>query len=234
MKQTIGMVMLAALWLVSTGPATAQQRPQSRPRQAQPHVQPARPLYHRRDTWYEFLLKQFNPDNLDYGYWMEQRRRAFLDASARNPYFQYSLGVTIALLMVTVLYAKQWIDHRRTMWITAEMMADLYNHDQYSRDVAKQAIQKYNDHIDGCNRAIEAAVQGTAMSAVDSGVEALKVELHRASEERDRYLQERDKTRAELEKKSKIITAVRLKLEENQLVDVFGETGVLIDGLKGA
>src|SRR5271165_6746945 len=28
---------------------------------------------------------------------------------------------------------KQWIDHRRAMWITAEMMTDLYNHDAYSR-----------------------------------------------------------------------------------------------------
>jgi len=31
-----------------------------------------------------------------------------------------------------------------------------------------------------------------------------------------------------------MITAVRLKVEQNQLVDVFGEIGVLIDGLKGA
>ena len=30
------------------------------------------------------------------------------------------------------------------------------------------------------------------------------------------------------------ITAVRLKLEQNQLVDVFGEIGVGVDGLKGA
>ena len=29
-------------------------------------------------------------------------------------------------------------------------------------------------------------------------------------------------------------TAVRLKVEQNQLVDVFGEIGVLVDGLKGA
>jgi hypothetical protein len=30
------------------------------------------------------------------------------------------------------------------------------------------------------------------------------------------------------------ITAVRLKVEENQLVGVFGEIGVVVDGLKGA
>ena len=32
----------------------------------------------------------------------------------------------------------------------------------------------------------------------------------------------------------KNFTAVRLKVEENQLVDVFGEIGFHIDGLKGA
>jgi len=30
------------------------------------------------------------------------------------------------------------------------------------------------------------------------------------------------------------ITTVRLKVEENQLVDVFGEIGIRIEGLKGA
>ncbi len=39
------------------------------------------------DTWYEFLLRQFNPKNLNFGTWLEQRRRAFLQASVKNPYF---------------------------------------------------------------------------------------------------------------------------------------------------
>jgi len=213
MKRTIGMVILAALWLMTTGPATAKQRPQSHPPQAQPHVQPAQRLYHRRDTWHEFLLKQFNPDSLDYGTWIEQRRQAFLQARLRNPYFGYSFGATVALLLTAAVCAKLWFDHRRAMWITAEMMADLYNHDQYSREVAKQAIQKYNDHIDRCNRAVEAAAQGTAMSAADSGTEALKVELQRVSEERNRYLQERDKAKAELETKTKTLAEISLRLD---------------------
>jgi len=96
---------------------------------------------------------------------MEERRQVFLDASVRNPYFKYSLGTTITLLVLAMLYSKQWIDHRRTMWITAEMMTDLYNHDLYSRDVAEKAIQKYNQHIERCNRAIEAAQHGSTLPA---------------------------------------------------------------------
>jgi hypothetical protein len=152
MKRTLAIVTLAMVVLMTAAPAITQQRPQPlavahRQRQAQPDVQgqrqvsSARPIYQRRDTWYEFLLKQFNPDNFDYGAWMEQRRQVFLDASVRNPYFKYSAGVTIALLLLVVVCAKQWIDHRRTMWVTAEMMADLYNHDLYSRDIAEKAIE---------------------------------------------------------------------------------------------
>src|SRR6516162_708767 len=59
----------------------------------------AGPLYQRRDTWYEFLLKQFNPDDIDYGSWLEKRRQAFLEVSVQNPYFQYSAGATLALVL---------------------------------------------------------------------------------------------------------------------------------------
>ena len=55
-------------------------------------------MYQRGDTWYEFLLKQFNPSNFDYGAWMEERRQVFLDESVRNPYFKYGAGVTLGLL----------------------------------------------------------------------------------------------------------------------------------------
>src|SRR3974390_1686548 len=166
MKRMIAIATLAVAGLMKAGPVIAQQRTQSpaavheQPKaqpQGQRQAPPVRPMYQRRDTWYEFLLKQFNPSNFDYGAWIEERRQVFLDESVRNPYFKYSLGTTIALLVMAMLYTKQWIDHRRAMWITAEMMTDLYNHDAYSRGVAREAIQKYNDHIERCNGAIEAA-----------------------------------------------------------------------------
>ena len=145
MKRTLATVALAVVGLMTVGSAVAQQGRQSQrashgQQQAQPDARPrtqaARPMYQRGDTWYEFLLKQFNPSNFDYGAWIEERRQVFLDESVRNPYFKYSLGTTIALLVMAMLYTKQWIDHRRAMWITAEMMTDLYNHDAYSRGVA--------------------------------------------------------------------------------------------------
>ena len=172
-----------------------------------------RPIYQRGDTWYEYLRKQFNPNNFDYGAWMEERRQVFLNESVRNPYFRYSTAVTIALLLLTVVCAKQWIDHRRTMWITAEMMADLYNHDLYSRDVAEKAIQKYNDHIERCNQAIEMGQQRTAMQGTDSGHDSWKEQLERDPEERDRYLRERDAAQRELDTNRRTLTELSLRVE---------------------
>jgi hypothetical protein len=39
-------------------------------------------------------------------------------------------------------------------------MADFWNHDQYSRHAARNAIDKYNRHIAECNRVIEAQASG--------------------------------------------------------------------------
>jgi len=170
-------------------------------------------MYQRGDTWYEFLLKQFNPNNFDYGAWMEERRQVFLDESVRNPYFKYSLGTTIALLVFAMLYTKQWIDHRRAMWVTAEMMTDLYNHDAYSRGVAREAIQKYNDHIERCNRAIEAADHGMSIPGPDSDANNLKSVLDSVADERDSYKRERDLAKRDLLEKEKLIAEMSLRLD---------------------
>jgi len=222
MKRTIAIVTLAVIGLMTAGPAIAQQRPQSPvalrgQRQAKPQGQrqapPARPMYQRRDTWYEFLLKQFNPSNFDYGAWLEERRQVLLDASVRNPYFKYSLGTTIALLVMAMLYTKQWIDHRRAMWITAEMMTDLYNHDLYSRDVAEKAIQKYNQHIERCNRAIEASQHGSALPAATADTDQLNAQLQKTAGELNQASTENAALQEQLTQKSNVIVELSLRAD---------------------
>jgi len=171
------------------------------------------PTYQRRSTWYELLLKQINPTNFNYGAWMEERRQVFLSECVHNPYFKYSAGVTLGLLLMMIVYTKLWIDQRRAMWITAEMMADLYNHDLYSRDVAEKAIRKYNAHIERCNRAIEAGQHGNGVCETDSEQNVWRVKLEQASEERDRYLRERDAALKELDTKGRTLAELSLRLD---------------------
>jgi hypothetical protein len=169
------------------------------------------PLYERGDTWYEFLLKQFNPDDIDYGSWLERRRQVFLEASVQNPYFKYSAGVTLVLMFMTLLLVKQRLDHRRSMWITAEMMTDLYNHDVYSRQIAREAIGRYNDHVERCNRAIEGSEHG--VSITDSEADQLRTELQSVTTERDSYRRERDLAKHDLAEKERVLADMSLRLD---------------------
>jgi primosomal protein N'' len=157
------------------------------------------------------MLKQFNPDNIDYGSRIEDRRREFIGDHIKNPYFSYSLCTTIALLVATAICAKLWIDHRRAMWITAEMMADLLNQDAYSRQVAQEAIERYNKHIERCNRAIEAG-ENTVVGG-SSDIDRLRTELMRVSEDRDTATRERDIAREDLRKKVQILAEMSARLE---------------------
>jgi hypothetical protein len=187
---------------------------QTRPSQSQQAATPsALAPYQHQETWYEFVLRQFNPDEVDYGRWIESERQAFIEARLKNPYFLYSLCTTLVLLSMAVVCAKLRIDHRRAMWITAEMMADIYNQDAYSRRIAQEAIEKYNTHIERCNRAIETAENGGAASATGSEIEQLRGELACVASERDTAIRERALAREELRKKSEILAEMSVRLE---------------------
>ncbi len=164
------------------------------------------------DTWYEFLLKQFNPSDIDYGKWMEERRRVFLAASAKNPYFPYSLGVTIWSLLVMIAYAKLRIDRRRERYLTEEMLTDLYNQDLYSRQAAREAIAKYNNHVEHCNRAIEAG-SGQAISGSTSENDELKGKLQKSADDLRVVTSERDQLSEELKQRSAVVTDLSLQLQ---------------------
>jgi hypothetical protein len=177
-----------------------------------PAPAPGEPRLHQR-SWVDVALEQFNPDDLDYGAWMEQRRQAFLDAKLRNPYFHYSLWSTVGLLLMFVVCAKLWIDNRRFLWITAEQMADLYNQDALSRKAAHEAIKRYNDHIEACNRAIEMEQSGRS-----NGFQIAPTaegELRRLEEELGKTRAENSQLQVENTTKEKTLAALSLRIDGN-------------------
>lgn len=166
------------------------------------------------DTWYEPLLKQFNPSNVDYGAWLEKRRQAFLESTVAKPFFWYSATVTAGMLFVMAAYTKLYLDHRRSMWITAEMMADVYSHDLYSRQAATEAIEKYNRHIEQCNRVIESAESGDGRPGWGSSeAEGLKAELQRVAGQLEATTQDRNKLQEELRQKALVVADLSLRLD---------------------
>jgi hypothetical protein len=167
-----------------------------------------------RGRWYEFLWKQFNPHDFDYGAWLEKRREAFLQATVKDPRFWYSLWVTTGLVLLVIAYTKLYLDHRRSMRMTAEMMADLYTHDLYSRQAAQEAIEKYNRHIEECNHAIEAAESGDGrLGWGNAATERLKAELERVAAQLEATTQDRYKLQEDLREKARIVAELSKRLD---------------------
>jgi hypothetical protein len=221
MKRKLAVVAFTLIELASTTSAYAQQprarldmshKAQPARAGAPPPASASHPAYQRPDSWYKFLLKDFNPTNFDYGAWMEERRQAFLNESARNPYFQYGAAVTLLLLLTTLICAKQWIDYRHALWITAEMMADLYTHDHYSREVAEHAIRKYNDHIERCNRSIEANQNVGTSSTSEPDRDQLNAQLQKTASDLNQATKEKALLEEELRQKSQMIADLSLRI----------------------
>jgi hypothetical protein len=199
MRRAVRSVLLVVLLFVVVPSVRSQAPPQ-------PHL--------GRETWYEAPLKTLNPTHTDYGDWIEKRRQTLLDASVRNPYFWYCLWVSVYSTFGTLAFAKYLIDVRRERWEHAQVNADIRNHDLYSREKAREAIERYNTHIEECNRAIEAAESRDGRPGWgDSAVENLKAELQRAAAQLDATTQERNKLQEELRQKALVVTDLSVRLD---------------------
>src|SRR3989442_5679811 len=127
------------VFFVTTIPIHSQARRQSR----------------KNGTWYEQALHDLNPNDIDYGAIWEERKRAILHQMG-EPCFQYSVAATAAVVVLFTLVCVQRVSRKRALDLAALSIADILRHDEYSRQVAEEAIRRYNDHIESCNRLIEA------------------------------------------------------------------------------
>jgi hypothetical protein len=161
-------------------------------------------------------VRQFNPDHRDWGDWIEERRQALLDASARNPYFKYSLVSTALLLMALGAWAKALCDLSRTKCVFEEKLGEALRHDQYAREGAREAIRRYNEHIDKCNRVIEAQEAALPSAGVgNTEVEGLRKQLEDARTECDAAIRERNNLQAELKQTSATVADLSIRLSRS-------------------
>lgn len=173
-----------------------------------------RGLYHPSMTWYEFMLHQLNPHDRDYGAWYRQRRESLVDASIRNQYFWYAFWATVALIFVVAWLIKSLYDRRKEERIMDEMMEEVKAHDAYSRRVAHEAIQRYNNHIELCNRAIEMSEAGEAVVPGDgSQLTSLKVLLDAETQKVSGLESQRLRLETELKQKAALVTDLSNRLD---------------------
>jgi len=165
-----------------------------------------RRLYEHNLNFYEFVLRQLNPNDKDWGGWYEERRAALFDAALHNPDFWYCLGLTLALLAILAALLKSQSDQDRQYDIMGERMDEVRSSAACSFELALEAIEMYNTHIELCNRAIEAG-EGAQATAAAGGSQNTQPQSNPAKTRAETELEKRDKTRRESEDSQPATTA---------------------------
>lgn len=188
-----------------------------------PYSPSPRGLYQPSMTWYEFLLRQLNPHDRDYGAWLGERRDALVEASIRNEYFWYGFWATVTIILLVAGLLKLLYDRKKEKRIMGDMMDEVKAHDATSRQVAHEAIQRYNDHIELCNRAIEAqqadqtAGAGAASQANQphTNLDKVQGELEDLKRDNSRMAEEIQQRQAAIPEFAKRIEALTKKAGSN-------------------
>ena len=163
-------------------------------------------------TWYDALLHSLNPRNIDWGMSWERRRANFLENTAGNRYFVFC--AFLVLCFYAALVTMGWIvwDHKKDIRYFETELVKGRNWASYWRNRAMEAIGKHNDHIEKCNRVIEAGESGIDIH--DSEAADLRRELERTRTELQNATSEKLRLKSELDEKARTISELSLRVDE--------------------
>lgn len=167
----------------------------------------------------EAMVHALNPRDVNLGAMWEERRRAWLENAGANRYFWYSFGATALVILSWFALAWMHTDRVRERWQLAEHAADALRYSEYCKRRAKEAIDRYNLHIETCNRVIEAGESGIATPET-ANLEDYKRELQRLKSDNDakelqvaRLTEQLEQKAAELNSLTERVTAAEQRVK---------------------
>ncbi len=164
-------------------------------------------------TWYDALFRSLNPTDVDWGLRWEQRRRILLENSVGNKYFVYAAALSLLLIWLAVVIVWQRWDHTERLKALAQSTADVLNYATYWKQAAGEAIRRHNDHIERCNRVIEAGENGVPLGDVAEGIR-LRRELEESRTEVLNLTTTNKRLQSELDQKAGLIVDLSQRVDE--------------------
>src|SRR5215471_5428062 len=167
----------------------------------------------------EAMVHALNPHDVDLGAMWEARRRAWLERAGANRYFWYSFGATA--LLILSWFALAWVhkDRVRERWQLAEHAADALRYAEYCKRRAREAISRYNEHVEKCNRVIEAEESGIT-TPESANLEDYKHQIQRLKSDNDakelqvaRLTEQLEQKAAELNSLTERVTAAEQRVK---------------------
>ncbi len=164
-------------------------------------------------TWYDAVFHALNPKNIDWGQRWEQRRRILLANSVGNRFFVYSAALSLLLIYLMVMIVWLRWDHAERLKALAQNTADVLNYATYWKQAASEAIRRHNDHIERCNRVIEAGESGVPLGDVAEALR-LRRELEESRTENLNLTTTNKRLQSELDQKAALIVDLSQRVDE--------------------
>lgn len=167
----------------------------------------------QRETWYDALIHSLNPRNIDWGMRWEQRRAVFLENTIGNRYFVFCAFLVLSFYAAVV--ATGWIiwDHRKDIRYFETELVKGRNWAEYWRSRAIEAISRHNQHVERCNRVVEAEENGAPIGDA-AEVSDLRLQLERTRTELQNVTSEKLRLKGELEEKARTISDLSMRVDE--------------------
>jgi hypothetical protein len=109
---------------------------------------------------WQAIVNYFNPRHLNLNQIWEERRQAWLDNAANNMYFWAIYWGSLLLIISMLCNGWQYDEQRRVSWAMSQDLADALHYAAYCQLLARNAIARYNKHVEKCNRVFEARLSG--------------------------------------------------------------------------
>lgn len=161
----------------------------------------------------EAVIHTLNPHDVNLGDIWEQRRRQWLENAGANPYFWFGFAVTVMLILSWFVLAWIHTDRVRERWQLAEHAADALRYAEYCRRRASEAIGRYNEHVEKCNRLIEAGESGLATPET-ANLEDYRREITRLAADNDSKDLQVKRLQEELERKAQELSDIARRIEQ--------------------
>jgi hypothetical protein len=115
----------------------------------------------------DFVLKQINPREVDYGARLEAARRLWVERSLANPFF-WALIVAVGLLLVAFcVVAHQHGEKMRRELIASTLLAQYHNGWLEARNRAEEAIARHGALVNAANQTRDKAAEDELRSRAE-------------------------------------------------------------------
>ena len=159
------------------------------------------------------MIHALNPHDVNLGAVWEERRRAWLENVGANRYFWYAFCATALLILSWLALAWLHTDRVRERWQLAEHAADALRYAEYCKRRAQEAIGRYNEHVEKCNRLIESGESGLTTPET-ANLEDHRREITRLAADNDSKDLQVKRLQEELDRKTQELTDIAKRIEQ--------------------